>query len=54
MCRISNEELIERMANDDAVCVSGIKQRNALFDYMEENDIDPSDYRIEVNTIWLA
>ena len=51
---MSNSEIIETLNDDQVVTLNTNKERNKLFDYMEENDIDPNDYRTDGKDIWLA
>lgn len=47
-------EIIDALTNDEVVVIDSKQQRNELFDYMLDNDIEPSNYRIHGNEIWLA
>jgi len=48
------EDIVNRLKYDEVVDVETSKERNQLFDYMIEHDIDPSDYRSSGKSIWLA
>ena len=51
---MSCKEIIERLHDDEVVEITSMNERNELFDYMIENDIDPNDYRTVGKAIWLA
>lgn len=53
-CPSDEQVIIGQLHNDEVVSLETAKERAALYDYMEENDIDPDDYHTNGPHIWLA
>lgn len=48
------KELIEALNNDEVITLKTNKERCELYYYMEDNGIDPDDYRTNGADIWLG
>lgn len=49
-----NKEIIDRLHNDEVIELETAKNKNDLFNYMIDNNIDPDDYRTNGKLVWLA
>ena len=51
---LSNQKILGYLRDGYLVKMTNPKKREALLHYMEEQDIDPDDFRSEKSVIWAA
>lgn len=52
--QLSLEAIIKALHSDAVVTLISSEKRQALYDFMEDHDLDPSDYRVNGTAIWAA
>lgn len=51
---LSMTAILTALSRDIVVILTSNFKRRELYDFMEDNKLDPSDYRVEGNAIWAA